>query len=341
MLETLVADALFDPDDTTKRAALADWLEKDGQRSRARLIRHQLAGEDEAATALERRSRKRWLGPLDQWASRFPRAFERGMLRKLRIKIGEFIKKTTQQTLLAHLPAHGVEWLDLEGASKRPNKIAESAVLAWAYGLSWSKSKADDDALAALGFSPHLSRLGRLSLDDVDAGDAGLAALAERSGLPSLRALALGPSPQRGGKFTAAGVLQLLDDAGLPALEDLSIGNAWEFHVEDFVAGGSRLGRLTRLAIYSRHSFEPIARCGELTNLRELRFNSYEPYSKPEHFWALLDNPAYAKLERFDCSLSRDQPFPDDLRDALRARFAPPHGPGSVLSKVWPEYGGG
>jgi uncharacterized protein (TIGR02996 family) len=305
----LMAGIIGDPDTDPPRLVYADWLEEHGEPARAEFIRLQctlaaqtkntpqkkklIAGEQ----SLIKEFGPKWIGPLDKLGAE-PR-FERGLLRNWYALTGKFMQKAYQQTLLAHLPILGTNWMILRGSTKRVDVLSDCESLAWTPSLTWYDTQLDDEGIKRFSASPHLHRLSGLMLEKLRCTDAGLADLANSDRLPLLRRLRL-IEPVYGGRFTAKGVLAVLKSKKVPLLEELAVTTAFRFKLGSFAAGPpNALSRLKRLFLRTGESFSPIAACSRLTGLRDLQVESHSHAFTDDNLSTLVENRSFEKLQRF------------------------------------------
>lgn len=317
----LMAAIIANPDEDTPRLALADWLDEHGDehdRARAEFIRLQVQAEklpnggaarkklDASADKLAAKHRSAWLAPLVPFESSvvgFPPSqidFRRGLLKYLMVRTGEFLQKANQQTFPEALAAVGVEELHFYSATARVAALAAAPAIRWTAGLTLPGP--DDAALAAFGASPEWRHLSSMAFDEVKATDAGLKALAKTAGQTGLRRFGLsvdaGLSKLRG-KYTAGGVLAVVNSARFPRLSELDLEGeqpakfGWPALFAD-----PGLKRLVALRLGTGVPMALVASCRNLTSLRELAVNSSHIVDADAE--ALLANPALAKLTKLE-----------------------------------------
>lgn len=308
----LMAAILADPEDDTPRLVFADWLQEHGDehdRARAEFIRLQIKevrakyaddrrkAEGRAAT-LHKRHAEHWIGPLDGLPTGTTHnrdKFARGILVWWYTSAGNFLKKPHQEAVCEWFPRLGVDLLVLCENSKRVSAVANSPALAWVTRFRWRDSRLEDDGFAALAASPHAARWRSLDIDKPRCSDAGLKALANSDGFPDLRAFELEDGLWRG-KFSAAGVRQILDSPKFPKLDELGLTGAHKHAVTHSTLWTYRsLSRLRVLRLGSNNDMKGLAKCPHLTNLEELHVAG----STLDDVTArvLLDNPAFARLK--------------------------------------------
>src|SRR5262245_60151348 len=207
----LLAAVVASPGDDEPRLAFADWLEKHGDRDRARFIRlgcqaaqreeddpQRLALEKRLAALLDRHEEE-WKQEAPPWA-RSGAAFRRGFIDSVVLSAALWIKRADK--LFALVPATGARlrevrdrlaevlaapslarltWLSL-GWNRLGDAgaVAVAAVpqLANLRGLELTIARVGDDGLRALAGSPHLAGLELLNLSDNRIGPAGAESLA-------------------------------------------------------------------------------------------------------------------------------------------------------------------
>jgi uncharacterized protein (TIGR02996 family) len=199
------------PDDDLARLAWADWLEEQGQRDRAELVRVQLEQErlprnDPRAGPLAVRAgallaehERAWLGP---WADRLVRwQFRRGFLDSVVLEPESFLCHGAD--LFAQHPVREVQFVDGSGTPCGPEAVEELAA-APAFDLIRSLDASGSSPPAGPTWCRALARLGKatrleeLHFDsDWRAGGvfndgAALAELCQADGLRHLRKLTLG-----------------------------------------------------------------------------------------------------------------------------------------------------
>ncbi len=307
----LLAQAIEASDDELAHQVYADWLEERGHPF-AQVIRLQRAGKDEDANALIGRHQKAWLEPIAKWCT--DPVFERGMLRRLYGRSGEYAQKATQAALLAAATTFGVRDTMLRGPCKR---LGTAETLAWTSKLWWWDCQLSDEDIATLARSPHLHRLSSLTLEKVACTNAGLEALA-RAELPRLHHLAL-PAPVWLGKFDSDGILTLLE--ALP-ITSLVLSGANTIDIQNVVA--SPVARhLKQFSAATRH-VRAIASSRHLIAMRSLRLSSIEHVDDAD-VAPLLDNAALARLTSVRLTLWNPSPHirkpSPAMVERLRARF--------------------
>jgi uncharacterized protein (TIGR02996 family) len=342
----LMSAIIANPDDDTPRLVFADWLDEHGDKhdqARAELIRLQVEAArlpegdsnrkklESRAGKLKTNHSKAWLAALTAVDPKFTSSdhreppFVRGLLKYLLFDTSEFLLKKYQPAIPDALAAVGVEELGFYSATKRFKALAASPAIRWACRVQYPGP--DDAALEAFGASPHFAHLSGLAFDEVAATDAGLKQFAKSSGTTRLAAFGLasggGMSTPRG-KYTAAGVLAILDSARFPLLTalDLEQDQPVKFDWKAFFASAG-LKQLTtlRVRLGTNMTIAPLVSCLHLTSLRELRINSSLIADADAD--ALLANPALSKLAQFQMyGMNWGRPrLSKPVEKRLRARF--------------------
>jgi hypothetical protein len=182
---------------------------------------------------------------------------------------------------------------------------------------------ADDAALVAFARAANMAHLSALELLEVRFTDAGLRYFAARTETAQLRTLIITP---HGGlsvprtKFTAAGVLAMLNSPRLPRLDrlDLEVNTPARFGLEALFADPG----LKKLRVLNLEFPVPAAvvfACPHLTNLRTLHLE--DTTATPADVDALLASPAFAQLK--ELTLALPGRLPQASAKKLRARFGP------------------
>lgn len=333
----LMAAVIANPDEDTPRLALADWLQEHGDkhdRARAEFIRLQveaarLSETDPRAKAahkgaaeLKKAHGRRWLGllwPLAQ--SHYYRKFERGLWQWWYVTVNDFLKKDYQRVICEWFPRVGIDKLTLTRPSKRVKAIADSPALGWVAGLEWMEAKLNDDGFRALAASPHTARLSRLEIHNPYCSDAGLAALAGSTCYPNLRAISLNDG-LRGGRYSHAGLLGLLNSSRLPKLDELDLTGAQPVNInERHLFAGRGLSRLRVLCTGDFTNLKYVAGCKHLTSLEQLHVSESNLTDKDAQ--TLADNPKFARLKMVVLTQMNPDipPLGKTAEKALRDRF--------------------
>lgn len=303
----LMAAILANADEDTPRLALADWLDENGgahDRSRAAFIRAQIehAQRGDVQPEPDAAERAEWLTPLAPLVGpvlQYPPtdiAWTRGLLKYLLCDTGSFLQKALQKVIPNALAAVGVEYLGFYSRTAKFAALASSPAFRWTASVGYPG--ADDAALAAFASSPEWAHLSGLNFREVKATDSGLKAFAETAGQTRLRRFGLaargGMSTARG-KYTAAGLLAVLESPRFPLLDtlDLESGQPPKFDYAAVLTSPA-IKRLRTLRLDSGVPMAVLAACPDLTNLRELAVNS--PNVTDTDVTALLANPVFANL---------------------------------------------
>lgn len=338
--QALLLATVANPDEDTPRLALADWLEEHGDahdRARAEYIRLQcqIAHVKESSPSpptiqllawaedLHRQHARAWMGPLWEMTGDGYRAreFDRGLLRWWYTTAGGFLKKSQQTVLCEWFPRLGVATLMLTEKSARAKHVAQSPALGWASCLSWRRSQLNDEALQALAASPHASRISVLDIDHPHCTDSGLEALAVSTCWPNLQRLGLSDG-HRGGRYTHAGVLAVLNSPHFPHLGELNLSGTQPDAFENAAfydnEGLRRLRQLWRGPDVRMRDF---ASCAHFTALEEVF--AAEISLDDETAEILLANPAFVRLQKvtFYAINPRLRPLSPAVEQKLRDRF--------------------
>ena len=299
----LMAAILANPDDDTPRLALADWLDEHGDasdRARAGYIRAQVEhpnveGVPAGGEHVE------WLKPLAPFVGNvlnFPPtevAWRRGLLKYLLFDTGVFLQKAHQKAMPDALAAVGVEHITFYSSTAKFAALAASPAIRWTADVQYPG--ADDAALASFASSPEWAHLSGLTFTQTKATDGGLKAFAASAGQAKLRRFGLaargGMSTARG-KYTAAGLLAVLESPRFPLLDslDLESGQPAKFDYAAVLASPA-MTRMRTLRLDTA-PMTVLAACPNLTNLRELAVNGAN--LTDADVTALLANPALANL---------------------------------------------
>ncbi len=343
----LMAAIIANPDDDTPRLVFADWLQEHGDehdRARAEFIRLQVETArlperdkkrkklDIAAEKLAKEHHATWLAPLTAFVhqlstdpnlisrSSYLGLFERGLLKKLYVESPKFLQKRYQKVFPDALAAVGLETLSFYTPATRVGKLPASPVFRWVARIECPA--VDDAAFEALGTSPHFAHISALELTQIKISDSGLRAFAQMTGTSQLRKFAVtNQSPMRytKPKFTATGILALLNSPRLPALTVLEVRGptAEKFGTAEFFAATS-LAKLTQLELNVRVKLADVIACPHLANLRELRLDDVDMTEGDAD--ALLASPTFAKLTKL--TLWTRGPLPRGFKKKLQARFS-------------------
>ncbi len=201
MSEALLAGILAEPDDDSRRAVYADWLEEHGQQARAEFIHLQcrLADLDEfdpdRPNLLDREwelltiYRKRWQPAPPFVLAGYLRnsAFRRGFLARISVPAAALLEHGAEW-----FQAHPLEDLRITDRGRLLGEIVRQPWLGQVTSLDLSHHDITLTELEALLASPHLGRLRRLLLRSVALTPDGVEALARSPLLRRLRHLDLG-----------------------------------------------------------------------------------------------------------------------------------------------------
>ncbi len=330
----LMAAILANPDEDTPRLALADWLDEHGDahdQARAAFIRLQIeaAKRGDSQPEPDPAQKAEWLKPLAPLVGKvitYPPAeivWSRGLLSYLLFQTGEFLQKAHQKASPDALAAVGVEHITFYSETKKFAALAASPAIRWTAGVQYPG--ADDASLAAFGASPEWAHLSELGFTQAKATDAGLKAFAKTAGQKKLRRFgfaARGGMSTARGKYTAAGLLAVLESDRFPLLDalDLESGQPAKFDYAAVLASPA-MKRIRVLRIDSGVPMGALAACPNLTNLRELAINS-ATFTDADAT-ALLANPALAnltKLQMYGINWGRPR-LSKPVEDRLRSRF--------------------
>lgn len=316
----LLAAIVANPAEDTPRLALADWLQEHGDKhdqARAEFIRLQIQSSkpksakarlklSAAAGKIEQKHRKAWLEPLADIDPKLVRdnfvQFSRGLLWNLWLDTGEFLLNARQAALPDALAAVGVEELSFHSPTKRVADFVGSQALRWVSRIQYPG--ADDKTLGAIAGAPNCAHLSGISFQEVCFTDTGLKTFAKSARTSNLRNLTIsneGGLTTKKPKFTAAGVLALLNSERLPLLDNLFLDvSSSKFDVRPLFAdpGVEKLKTLwlappTRVAdvVASRH----------LKNLTALILHDAEMTDADAE--ALLASETLAKLDFLSVAL--------------------------------------
>jgi uncharacterized protein (TIGR02996 family) len=187
------------PDDDAVRLVYADWLEEQGDASRAEFIRVQcelahLSGKEERAELEHREeqllsaNRAAWLGPLHKELPYSHCAFRRGFPEELTVRPKVMVKMAEEFN--ARVPAGRVT---LYGGFGDPAMQALMACpcLGWVAGLTYEHPRLTDDGLEMVANSVNLPHLAELSIGFAKFTTNGIQALAASPHRGALRCLSL------------------------------------------------------------------------------------------------------------------------------------------------------
>jgi uncharacterized protein (TIGR02996 family) len=328
----LMAAILAHPDEDTPRLALADWLQEHGDKhdqARAEFIRLQIRLANtptgkarkplaDAADALERKHRKAWLRPLEKVDPEFlPPTyfnFRRGLFSFVSFDIGAFLLKKWQPALPDAIAAVGIEELVFYSPTKRIAEFVASEALRWTAGIHYNG--ADDKMLAALATAPNCAHLATLNLSEVSFTDPGLKAFATTTQTANLRKLTIsteGALTSKKAKFTAAGVLALLNSDRLPRIDHLDIdASTKKFDVRPLFADPG-IGKLKSLWLSPLTRVADVVASRHLKNLTTLILNDAEMSDADAE--ALLASKTLAKLTELSVTV------PDRLDPATEKKL--------------------
>lgn|GEM_PF-6423014 len=149
---------------------------------------------------------------------------KRGLLAYLMVHTDGFLLKAHQPLIPDALAAAGVENLHFYSATKKIEAFASSPAFKWVSGFSYPE--ADDTALALFGGSDTMAHLRDIELTEVKVTDAGLEAFARDSRTTKLRTFGCtvaGTMKTLKGKYTAAGLLAILESKRFPRLCELDL----------------------------------------------------------------------------------------------------------------------
>jgi uncharacterized protein (TIGR02996 family) len=178
------------PDDDLPRLIYADYLDEQGEESRAEYIRWQCAlarGESapvERVAALEAGHRDEWLAPLGP--SVYHAEFRRGFPEHIVTSAREFL--SAGSAIRAQTPLRGVALL---GAGRVLAQLLAGPHLAGLSAIHLTGGMLGNAGIERLAECPHLAGLRTLRLGQNEIGDSGAAALANSSALEELRVLVL------------------------------------------------------------------------------------------------------------------------------------------------------
>lgn len=254
------------PDDDAPRLMYADWLDEQGNESRAEFIRLQIAIEGNAAatnandlrrleemqrraTTLLTENLEQWEGPLRDVPETL--RYRRGFIEEIEVGANGFA--AVAEELLSHWP---LRRLQLFWGAEPPHErarfmqtLAGLAPLARLRALDLSDSYIGSDGARALAVSENLGSLESLNLRGGRIGERGARALAEAAWLPNLTALDLSQNDVNAAAAHAlAQGLDALDRAGRLRLRELALaGNPLRQAGARVVRASPALRRVARL----------------------------------------------------------------------------------------------
>lgn len=313
----LMAAIAANADEDTPRLALADWLDEHGtaaDRARAAFIRleveaakHPLGSRkrtqlDAEADALHSANWEAWFAPL---APVTPKVFSsgadrkrtvRGMLGFLMTHTDGFLLKAHQTLIPEALATVGVQMLYFFSATKKLEALASSPAFKWVSGLAYPG--ADDTALGLFGASDQMAHLNNIHLSEVSSTDAGLEAFARDSRTTNLRRFGCtvaGTLKTLKGKYTAAGLLAVLESKRFPRLCELDLGTEQPTKFDWAALFASQaLTKFRKLTLGGKAPFAALAACPYLTALESLTV--YNAFITDADIEALLASKALKKL---------------------------------------------
>ena len=281
--EAFLSDILEHPDDDAPRLVFADWLEDNGNPSRADFIRVQcelaqipnderrLLGLKQREADLLRRHQQCWTAPVAECRVSWP-VFRRGFIEAVDVSAAVFVEGSSR--LFALAPIREVTLHDAVG------RLTELARCPWLARLSLLRLAGSEAelvggtgrlrAFGALCGSPHLHHLRGLDLTGCGIGTSGAVVLALSRSLPALAELGLGENDL--GDDAVAALAGLDHRGGLEVL-DLS-NNAVTDHGAQLLARSTTLGRLRWLRLdgnpIGNEGVEALLRSSTLTSLAHL-----------------------------------------------------------------------
>jgi uncharacterized protein (TIGR02996 family) len=316
----LMAAIAANADEDTPRLALADWLDEHGtasDRARAAFIRLQVeaaklppsdekrAKFDAEAEALHKQHSVKWFAPFGPFAPLVPKVFSsgsestrtrRGLLEYLMTHTDGFLLKAHQPLIPEALAAVGVELLHFCSSTKKIETFAASPAFKCVSGFSYHE--ADDTALGLFGASEQMAHLSEIQLDEVKVTDAGLEAFARDSRTTKLRRFGCtvaGTLKTLKGKYTAAGLLAVLESKRFPRLCELDLGTEQpaKFDWAALLASLS-LKKLRKLTLGGKAPFAALVACPHFTAPESLTV--YNAFVTDADVEALLASKALKKL---------------------------------------------
>jgi uncharacterized protein (TIGR02996 family) len=252
------------PDDDTPRLVYSDWLEEQGNNSRAEFIRLQcelarLSEGDPRRPTLEARERellaayqKEWVGPFRQWTEAWE--FRRGFIDTITARLDVLLDHAEELFRAAPLrqatfrpeKIQFQKHVTLPRSQPRPRSVRFSAACAYLTRLSAlavTYTDLGDPGVAALAAAPGPFRLCRLCLLHNQISDAGVQFLAASPHFPLLTSLQLWDIP-----IGTAGAEALARSQHITHLTELDFSSTGigDNGVEALVASPN-VGRLTAL----------------------------------------------------------------------------------------------
>lgn len=331
----LMAAIMANPAEDTPRLALADWLQEHGDKhdqARAEYIRIQVRaarvpeGEGErleaAEAKLEKKHRAAWLKPLTDLGPRFEpqdyQEFKRGTFVYTFFDTSEFLLKKHQAALPDVLSRVGVEQLCFYSPTKKLAEFAGAPAFRWAAGIQYPG--ADDGAMKLFAASDACAHFSQLDLQELVATDAGLRAFADTTKMSNLKRLELsteGGLSSKKPRFTAAGVVALVESKRLPALDELTVEtSAPRFEIGPLFASPG-LKKLRKLTLEANCSLADVAASKHLTKLESLVLHGV--VFVPADARALVASRGLSGLKELVINLRQTQD--DDTCQLLRAHF--------------------
>jgi uncharacterized protein (TIGR02996 family) len=298
---TLLGQCLDAPDDEAPRLVYADWLEEQGNKPAAAIVRNRKGAKT-----------KSFLDGIESWVdAKTP--FEGGMLKSIYGKSGSFVTKATQAALLRVLKIFGARYIMVRGSSA---KVPACEALAWTTDFTWWDCQADDKVVGALADSPHVARLTKLQLEKLRCSNQALGKLGRSKQLTRVKHLALRAPVYLGTSYDDAGVIFLLERWPLERLDLLGLN-----HVGLAALGNAdAASKLVHLEVTAGREAGGLLKAKKLTGLKTLRLDLFET-PKNEDVKTFLGNGAFDKLESLDLSHPTQTPLDGTLVDKLRERF--------------------
>ncbi len=341
--EAFLSDIRASPDDDGPRLIYADWLEENGHPERAEFIRVQielsrLNDDGPRREALEDRQDELLAAHGDEWrsASLYPYCrppedarFHRGFLeeallptpdkacavlrsapvRRLEVEMAATAKGLAELVRLPEFAQVRELKVGLGRVSLKALGLLRSPRLARLQSLSLWPGDRVNEALEAVGSSPHLRALTRLEIDSHELGDEGLGILARSPLLARLQGLRVS-----GHEIQLPGARALINSPLAAGLTDLDLG--WWSEIGD--AGGHALAAATHLrhltSLHPAFGLEEegaaaLASAGHLGSLRCLDLSGNE--IRDEGLRAVVSAPQWAGLR--ELNLHRNVIGPDGL----------------------------
>jgi uncharacterized protein (TIGR02996 family) len=215
------------------RLAFADWLEEQGERPRAELIRVQCelargcAGGARLVQLTLRqlelisRHEQTWLGPLRAHFYSRVSGFERGLIPQVFFGMAEFLRPKTQRTATEWFPRAGVLGLCLSNRTRSLPDLYDCPLLHELCSLTLEHAALGDDGIGRLVAGKACENLRSLTWIEHQASGAGLHHLADAASLRRLTSLTLGHIP-----FRSAALVALLESPHLRSLTTLCLSGA-------------------------------------------------------------------------------------------------------------------